>query len=308
MIGARSSLLMLLHLTLSLSLWRTTALALQGAKPNENSITCPPFQNPNIAALKERRSLGAVHADAVQAKQAATRAEPVHLFLISLPMAGSTALASVIASSPQASLLCAAGKRDEHGWPERCEGVWELIRRGLIHDSSTRWNEQEPADWGAALRVYDHFWNQSLKVHVDKSPPNVAKVHRLASYFEKSKKLAAFIFLTHSSCSPGHQGSPSHHDVSMLAKALRHTGSIPTLVVRYEELLREPYGVAKDILNFLPALESLDPAVQALPSEETDERRDLSVVDYVLSHAPFQGKATTSLELHKVDNVLGYKE
>mmetsp|Transcript_45666 Transcript_45666/g.106000 ORF Transcript_45666/g.106000 Transcript_45666/m.106000 type:complete len:302 (+) Transcript_45666:97-1002(+) len=299
---ARAGSHLLVRLTLSLLVWRASALTIQGGLHEEARVPCPPFRNPNISALQERRALGAVFAD-TRATKAAQLAGPVHLFLLSMPHAGSTALASMIASSPQASLLCGAGARQHKN--ERCEGVWELIRAGLIRNRESRWNEKEPEDWGAALHVYDRFWNQSMKVHVDKSPPNVAKVHRLVDYFKKSKKRAAFIFLTHASCSPGHQ-SNHNPDVGVLAGALGKTGSIPTIVVRYEELLQEPYRVAHKILDFLPELESLDPAVQALPQQALDKERDLSVVDYVLSHAPFTGKATTSKYLREVDYAMGY--
>jgi len=291
-------------LLLTLSCFSSAALLLKEEPPSggaEHRVRCPPFRNPNLTALQEQR-----HHGPVLASKHGKAGSPLHLFLLSLPNAGSTALASLIGTSPQATLLCSAASQSPHSWPEHCEGTWELIREGVIHSLERRWEPEEPSDWAAALRVYERFWNLSRSVRVDKSPPNVAKVNQIVKYFTQSRKAAAFIVLTHASCSPGHQGSPQHQNAEMIVHAAKSTGGFPVLMVPYEDLLRDPYDVARRILEFMPALEELDPSVPGLPQEGPDGGRELSVVDYVLEKAPFQGKEWTTGAKWKVDQALGY--
>jgi len=55
-------------------------------------------------------------------------------------------------------------------------------------------------------------------------------------------------------------------------------------IVKYEDLITDPYTVAKQLLNFLPELESLDPSKNGLhdaPYVGPNDSRGKSLTDFI---------------------------
>ena len=108
--------------------------------------------------------------------------QPHFLFIITLPYSGSTALAKTLATSESMMLL------DEHSG----EGQWRIP--GLCQKD--RWNpeivineESVKATW---LSIYQAAKrnNPAIDVVVEKSPPNMMRIHQLMSLFDKHSLLA----------------------------------------------------------------------------------------------------------------------
>lgn len=108
--------------------------------------------------------------------------QPHFLFIITLPYSGSTALAKTLATSESMMLL------DEHSG----EGQWRIP--GLCQKD--RWNpeivineESVKATW---LSIYQAAKrnNPAIDVVVEKSPPNMMRIHQLMSLFDNHSLLA----------------------------------------------------------------------------------------------------------------------
>lgn len=180
-----------------------------------------------------------------------------YFFVLASPHTSSTGLFSLLATSPHTTTLCSAHEGS-------CEGTWLLIRRGMMTRSS-RWQQDQPRDWNAALDVYAEFWDASQQIFIDKSPPNIAKAERIFSQLSKSGKRVKFISLTRSPCYKGSWFS--HSPEPPLARQLKFlmdgAANLPPssyLHLRWEDMIRDPYGQTGKILEFLPELRSLDPA------------------------------------------------
>lgn len=233
----------------------------------------------DLHRIRRRSRLGGVNASTRAAKT-----EPVNLFLFVPPYWGSTALLSLIASSPRATTLCEAGTAN-------CEGTWLLIKAGLMQEG-TRWDPELP-DWSEAFRLFSSIWEEGKQVRVEKSPPNIAKVAELVKYFAKRKDEVAFLVMTRSPCFTTRGTDMDWRKYALiLAEALdvlKVSGS-KHKVVRYEDLLFDPYGTASEILDFLPSLEALDPNLNNLP-QVSDVNKGMSIVDYILAEGPFDNPA-----------------
>lgn len=96
------------------------------------------------------------------------------LFVVGQSYSGTTATFSLVASSPQVGTLCSAGT-----WV--CEDTMLFIRAGVFSDAG-RWNPMTGQDekWLRGLDKLTHVWDLRQPVLVDKSPPNLARVHTIA--------------------------------------------------------------------------------------------------------------------------------
>lgn len=150
-----------------------------------------------------------------------------------------------------------------------------------------RWNPDLPRNWSEALDVYARYWNSSASVYLDKSPPNIAKAERIFSQLQGLGKRVKFLFMTRSPCYNGVQSSPFYNAKESMEFLIQAKSSLPQssyLLTRYEDLIRDPYGEATRILEFLPELRYLDPAKSGYRSIHD---RDQSLVDYIRTNTPF---------------------
>lgn len=172
---------------------------------NPTNIKCSDFKSPDVGAIKAAMSAGPVKT------QKPSVGTPTYLFVLAAPHTSSTGLFSLLATSPNTSTLCFA-----HTWA--CEGTWILTERGMMTPNS-RWDQDLPRDWNAAVDAYAEFWNSSQQIFIEKSPPNIAKAERIYSQLTKSGKRVKFLILTRSPC---YKGSwVSHYPEPPLAKQMR---------------------------------------------------------------------------------------
>jgi len=210
--------------------------------------------------------------------------QPFYLFLLAEPYSGSSALQSLILTSPRITSLCAANT-----W--QCEGTWTLVDNQIL-PYEQRWTPNI-LNWTQVLNEYEKIWSKGPKgayIRLDKSPPNIAKVSEIADHFASAKSQVAFIILTRSPCnSKFYSDRDKDHDSQMLLDGLatlRRNG-YKTLELKYEDLLMKPCGAATEVLNFLPELESLNPGVSGYPADwkwnTTD--RQIPLLDYAMRRA-----------------------
>ena len=176
-----------------------------------------------------------------------------------------------------------------------------------------RWSSSAPESWGKAISVYEKYWDPQKKVRVDKSPPNINKVDAIIEYYKNNPKGVAFITMTTSFC---FVKSYRKTDILTRKEILAHgieaarRANFSNLVLKYEDFLKDPYSISERLLNFLPQLRELDPAVNNLT--ELKGKRSESVVDYILDNykrnsEQFAYRAElNNIEMQRVDEQFGY--
>jgi hypothetical protein len=265
------------------------------------TVACPALpQSPDATVKLDAQAGPVVGSPPTGAEKTVT------VFLLVPTGGGSTALLSLLASSPEVSTLCSAGT-----WA--CEGTWLLIDNGIIQNKASRWNPSQPSDWSEALEVYETAWDPEKKIRVDKSPPNLAKISAISQHFWDKPDEVAFISMTMSFCYRDRSflqqetGLTDRQMKGMIADGLEALDQrFARLTLKYEDLVRDPYSEARRILDFLPALKSLDPAVNNLGINKTS--RNQSIVEYLLNQGPFDNRvAHVTEEMKLIDERLGYQ-
>lgn len=203
------------------------------------------------------------------------------LFIIAAPFTGSTALLSLISTSPEVSNLCPS-----KSWA--CEGA-ELLRGAHLMSWESRWQPNYPSNWSSALEVYKSVWNTSKMVLVDKSPPNIVKMQRIDADLRRVGVIPKFLVLTKNPCSLSEEYLPKLFDPLIESLETFEPGQVHQ--IKYEDLVREPHNVAREILNWIPSLKSLDPGRCGVCNAGTGvvawAGRNMSIVEYVTSHSDF---------------------
>jgi len=253
------------------------------------NIICPTGVQANLQALKARSLQGPVHAPThpINPKQS-------YLFVIAPPYTGSTALFSLLATSPGVATLCTAPNT------VNCEGQYILWNNGQV-PYHNRWAPEFPTDWERAVASYRRYWDMAKPVLVDKSPSNVVKTLHIAEDLERRGHDVNFVVMTRSPCfmQAGHlTGDAATGGYSVLAEAMWQTlqrAKGPTaksraVHIRYEDLIDDPYAVSQKLVKFMPQLVSLNPAYnpinekggEVLAFKNTDRAK--SIVDYMLQY------------------------
>jgi len=175
-----------------------------------------------------------------------------YLIIFSPPDWGSTALEGLLSSSPHVDTMCKAKT-----WA--CEETWLLIKHGLF-EREERWNETK-TNWTRAYEIYHQYaWDNTKHFLMDKSPPNIAKVHSLHRFFVENKYEYSFIILTRHPCLQkiGRLLSFQKYAV-FINDALNVIPQKNRIIIHYEELVGNPYAVSAKLLHFLPDLNILNP-------------------------------------------------
>lgn len=127
---------------------------------------------------------------------------------------------------------------------------------------------------------------------MEKSPPNVFKVRRIASQLRAAGRNVAFLFMTRSPC---HLCSTSlemalGQEVMIAQMAVAYRWLLrerfPVMHVRYDELMRNPGATAERIEAFLPCLGKID--INKSASRTRGNKRALPVGEYAKLY-PLQG-------------------
>lgn len=226
---------------------------------------------PDWSKLEKRmNSEKPVFAPPVASRTVEEHGKPHYVFISGLPYSGTTALYGLISTSPEVSNLC-------KGKANCCEGLPLLTPSGMISYVSAL-NPEYPKDWTAAFGVYKQFWNLSKPILVDKSIGNIDRFPKMLQAVQREGARASFIYVVRSKCYYQHPELWNIADelrkVVERGDELRSAGA-RFLVVKYEDMLANPYKVSKDILDFIPELQSLDPLQNGLkgaPYTDGDNR------------------------------------
>jgi len=231
------------------------------------------------SAVEREIASGPVFAKPTVFRGAPTSNPPHYIFITGAAYSGTTSLYSLISTSPATTNLCAAKESCCEGGPL------------LMHYQQIPWNAAGnpdfPTDWQAALKVYHKFWDPKKPIYVEKTVENVKRFPHIWAALKKSGAKVSFIYLTRSKCSFSMQFMQNWKTITQSMVETAHTlraAGARLHVVRYEELIADPYGVARGILKFAPELISLDPAKGGLkdaPMIGEGNERGLSLTGYL---------------------------
>lgn len=271
-------------------------------------IKCPKAAlQPDMNLLKTNVNLGPVRGKDVKTPG------PHYVFITGLPYSGTTSVYGLVSTSPKASNLCSGHKNC-------CEGGPLLVDAGLL-PSHQAYNALYPQDWNEAIKVYQKFWNLSAPVLVEKSVGNIDRFPRIWSAMKAKGARASFIYVVRSACfyahldQAGSQWVPNMKQVVIQTHALQKSGA-PVLLVKYEEMVKDPYAVARQILDFVPELKNLDPAQNGLHDAPLVgmgmhwSERSTSLVEFIRKKGVFPVQCPGSLtgEAGKIMEMLGYSK
>ena len=234
---------------------------------------------------------------AAQVRARTDAAEPASPLLVVLapPFWGSTALESLLASSPAVATLCGAGT-----W--QCEPRSCSSGPASFQSSQRWWPPTEPlAYWSAAFGALESHWDHATRpIRLVKAPPDLAKVESLLAYFGARAIPYRFVALTQHPCLL----TESHrkHELLNISAYYLHTavrGTPPPnlFVLDYERLLADVEGAAQELADWLPALRELD--LRKGLDLKSGGDRELSVAEYVESASCARRPARQRAPLHR---------
>jgi hypothetical protein len=247
---------------------------------------------PDYDEIRKRMLDGPVQA-AVDTKPKVNITQNHYVFMTGMAYTGTTGLLGLLSTSPEVSNLCST-----HGIA--CEGSWLLQNEQIASldnpqrdptcasDTGIRWTSPDLCwqvrNWTKGLESFHKYWDAGKKVLVDKSPQYKFDFSNMYDQLHEAVELS-FIYLLSSPC---YSTKGEWNNTLFLLRdeiaALRAKGA-HIKIVRAEDLLGDPYGVAKDLLDFIPELDSLDPTqtgVQDAPYLEDGASRTRSLIQFVL--------------------------
>jgi hypothetical protein len=194
------------------------------------------------------------------------RVDAKHLFLLSPPLSGSTAITQLINTSPNVTVF--PGKGEGQHLPE--------TRNILFVDE--RWNPDLLIDWVKVRKLFFQYWSPLKPIRFEKSPPNIVRAIELESAFKNSlflitlrnpyAQIEGLLRRQWPFNKYGPQSSPSSPLTPKVAAEfwiklakyqlynLEHLGY--TCFFTYEELTERPNDTIRRITDFLPGLDALD--------------------------------------------------
>ena len=99
------------------------------------------------------------------------------LFILSPPFCGSTLLSQIISSSKNVSVNNILGTREGQTLPK--------VNK-LIFYNSRKWDESYSVDWNFVKNEWEKYWDLSLPILVEKSPPNLVRANDISNCFKPS--------------------------------------------------------------------------------------------------------------------------
>ena len=213
-----------------------------------------------------RRSSGAV-----AAVFAAGSEGPTRLFVLSDGHSGSTSLLMLLAQSNNVVTMCGEGV-----WA--CEGQQLLLKERAV--ASVPEIDAASLDWRDVYDRFERAWargekrlaaaqrfNRTALIFVDKSPRFAGGAAGIAQEAARRGVRCAFLLLTRFVCGYSPAQATRHaadwpETMGKLERDWRDAvaAGAPVHVVRYEDLARDPFQVARNLSLWLPTLGALDPA------------------------------------------------
>jgi len=165
------------------------------------------------------------------------------------------------------------GTREGQSLPE--------VRR--LVDHARRWSESYEYPWEQIRRVWMAYWEHSKPLLLEKSPPNLIRGRRIAEYFSPVRFIA-LMRDPYIQCEAlmRRDKLTSRQAAERTLQCLRHQrrnllGLRDIIVIRYEDLVRDPAGTATRLLRFLPELQHVD--VNQTFSAHNQANKALPIVD-----------------------------
>jgi len=189
-----------------------------------------------------------------------------HLFLLSPPLSGSTAITQLIETSPNVSVF-----------PGKGEGQHLREARNILFGDE-RWNPDLPIDWVKVRNIFFQYWSPFKSIRFEKSPPNIVRAIELERVFRNSlflvtlrnpyAQIEGLLRRQWQFNKYGPQSSPLFPVTPKVAAEfwiktakfqmynLEHLGN--TCFFSYEELAEKSDDTIRRITNFLPELGELN--------------------------------------------------
>jgi hypothetical protein len=213
--------------------------------------------------MQQRMKFSPPAASPRQTQKTSGNASHQYVFITGLAYTGTTSLYGLLSTSPQTSNLC-------KGLGNCCEGAPILEKAGLWPYNEAS-NPAYPADWRRALAVYDKYWDMSKPILLEKSVNNMKRFPKLYQTLQGMGANASFIYVVRSTCFFKHnlygkdKWLTGMNEVLESAQKMRKSGA-KVLIVKWEDIVGNPFVVAQDLMKFLPELVSLDPTKNGLHS------------------------------------------
>ena len=186
----------------------------------------------------------------------ARRTKPIYLIIAVPAFQGSSGLEGLFSSSPSVSTMCAKSV-----W--QCEATATLMREGVFTRSSRY--HPDATNWTHVYEVYNSLelgsiWNDPTRpILMDKSPPNLAKSKSMVEFFEKNQMDYRFVAMSRHPCMYGRMTDASFSLLmSYMRDVLANVPEEKIFKISYNDFVSRPDRVARNLLNWLPELVTLD--------------------------------------------------
>ncbi len=184
-----------------------------------------------------------------------TKAEHKFLFILSPPFCGSTLLNQIISSSKNVSVNNELGTREGQTLPK--------INKLLFYDSR-KWDHNYSVNWTYVKKEWEKYWNLSLPILLEKSPPNLVRANDIINYFKPSYFIV-FYRNPYAHCESlirRRNNNPTEAAKFALKCLEFQKKNIDELdnafSISYEELTNNTSLTAQGLIKFLPELEDIN--------------------------------------------------
>ena len=184
----------------------------------------------------------------------------MYLFILCPPRQGSTILYKLLWTSPNVSTLFGASE-----WV----GEGQFVPGAEKFFTDCRW--KSGIKWAGVKKVWDKHWDLSKPILCEKSPSNICRSKEIEKFFGQFAPVY-FICMVRS---PYAQANPGRwiQGARYQRKNMQELEHVFRLT--YEQLVDDLPGTIKRLLQFLPQLGKLDPAVRGVPGIQDGKRNGL---------------------------------
>lgn len=200
------------------------------------------------------------------------------LFVLCPPYSGSTVLWKILQTSPHISALPKEG--------QFLEPVKHIMR-------DNPYNIQKKMPWDLIQSAWETYWDIDKSILLEKSPPNLIRALEIEQHFQESY-FVAMIRNPYASCEGIYRRNHKflEESVKFWIKCAEHqVNNIKNIrnitYFTYEDLTDSPEKIRKQLLEFMPDLETLD----------------INVAMRVHSILGRQARKIENLNRHKINNL-----
>eukprot|EP00192_Tetraselmis_astigmatica_P012866 CAMPEP_0117683376 /NCGR_PEP_ID=MMETSP0804-20121206/20355_1 /TAXON_ID=1074897 /ORGANISM="Tetraselmis astigmatica, Strain CCMP880" /LENGTH=426 /DNA_ID=CAMNT_0005493941 /DNA_START=56 /DNA_END=1336 /DNA_ORIENTATION=- len=198
---------------------------------------------------------------------------PGYLFVFGTPYGGTTALLGLLSSSPKVTVPVSGWAHEAH-WQLGNHKIYPFQKLARSHTPQQYWTDYKydpTVDMEEMTRELDMVWDHSRSIRVDKSHSFIGQAPQLYQYYRARGSVVKFIVLVRHPCTYGHQKKMPGRYLRDIRRFRRVLEDFPgdSLLVLYDEYVRDPQAAADAILRFFPELNSLDITQTSLTEKQT---------------------------------------